>query len=454
MKYLIDRIKEFSGTVSFGSLLEFVKDTRLQADDYSDHIPAADTVGDYGRNILTLEPFECVLIQWPAGVESAIHHHKGLFGHVLVLEGELDDHRYTMSNGVLREESIISYGKDGIMPEPDGVIHKLRNGGTDRAVTLHFYYPAIESFEGMRLYNVDDGSIGVLGAQANSASWSSSPNHFKSVQRSVFSFESLESRNQSKSHVRATIIPKPDKARIEAMNTAYFCEQAEQYDFSDFNQPNRRSYIERIDGLIAEDLQASSAPRSMLDMACGTGRRSANIRKLSGHQYPITGIDISPGMREVAASRGLKVHELLENVSNTEKFDVATFLYAFGHLADSDRREYMLHAIHDRLTSRGVLYLDLFSIDNQNEWGPLAVKSFEEQELEKYGYERGDIFYRKVGSRAVAFIHYFSEEEARKLLKACGYEIEWVKYVGYAKNPGQLVLSAQQGNLFVKAMKP
>ena len=41
------------------------------------------------------------------------------------------------------------------MPEPDGVIHKLANNNTNqRAVTLHFYYPAIKSFEGMRIFNL------------------------------------------------------------------------------------------------------------------------------------------------------------------------------------------------------------------------------------------------------------------------------------------------------------
>ena len=38
------------------------------------------------------------------------------------------------------------------------------------------------------------------------------------------------------------------------MNSKYFSEQAQQYDFSDFNQPSRKAYINAIDELIANDL--------------------------------------------------------------------------------------------------------------------------------------------------------------------------------------------------------
>ena len=163
MTDLITRIQNFSGTVTFESLHDFVKSVDLDADTYSPHIREPEIDGDYGRNILTEEPFECVLIHWPSGIESGIHLHAGLFGHVLVLEGRLDDHRYEMKGGALFEKAVTTYGVGGIMPEPDGVIHKLRNGGSEYAITVHFYYPAITSFEGMKLFNTEKGAIGTLG---------------------------------------------------------------------------------------------------------------------------------------------------------------------------------------------------------------------------------------------------------------------------------------------------
>ena len=98
MNKLIDRIKSFRGEVSFRTLKEFIEQLDIELIHYDEFVNAPLSEGDYGRNILTLNPFECVLINWPPGVESAVHHHEGLFGYVWVLEGELDNHFYRKSN--------------------------------------------------------------------------------------------------------------------------------------------------------------------------------------------------------------------------------------------------------------------------------------------------------------------------------------------------------------------
>lgn len=111
MNQLNQKIKSFERVVEFDALGEFVKSLNVDDIKYDAFIKEPENKGDYGRNIFTLEPFECVLINWPAGVESAVHLHKGLFGYVLVLEGEFDNVSYKFEKNKLLEYAIDRYGK-------------------------------------------------------------------------------------------------------------------------------------------------------------------------------------------------------------------------------------------------------------------------------------------------------------------------------------------------------
>jgi predicted metal-dependent enzyme (double-stranded beta helix superfamily) len=193
MHKLIEKIKSVQNDVTFDTLGEFIKSINIDSIDYDSFVNEPESIGDYGRHKFTDDSFECVLINWPAGVESAVHHHKGLFGYVWVLEGELDNVSYTFENNKLLEYAIDRYGRDGLCPEPDGIIHKLRNNSkTKKAITLHFYYPAIKSFEGMRIFNLKNGEVGILSAEAKTAKWSLKEGHFKKVIQNAFEFVPLK----------------------------------------------------------------------------------------------------------------------------------------------------------------------------------------------------------------------------------------------------------------------
>ena len=86
---LCEKIGSFELDVNYDSLGVFIKSLKIDAIKFDELINEPEIEGDYGRNIFTVDPIECVLINWPAGIESAVHHHKGLFGYVWVLEGEL-----------------------------------------------------------------------------------------------------------------------------------------------------------------------------------------------------------------------------------------------------------------------------------------------------------------------------------------------------------------------------
>ncbi len=190
---LIEKIRSFETDVNFDSLGEFVRSLNFDDINYDTFINEPENKGEYGRNIFTVDPFECVLINWPAGVESAVHHHKGLFGYVWILEGELDNVSYKFEKNKLLEYSIDRSGRNDLTPEPDGIIHKLRNNSkTKRAITLHFYYPPIQSFEGMEIFDLEKGQVGILSEQAKTATWSLKEGHFKEVRENAFEFVPFE----------------------------------------------------------------------------------------------------------------------------------------------------------------------------------------------------------------------------------------------------------------------
>jgi|TARA_B100001094_G_scaffold333379_1_gene411247 cysteine dioxygenase len=456
LKEIKNQIKEFNQKISFESLGKFVESIDFNNLNYQEYIVNPDHEGDYGRNIIVLNPFECVLINWPAGVESSVHHHQGLFGYVLVLEGALDNISYREENNKLIEFKSEKYISNGIMPEEDGVIHKLANRNLEkRAITLHFYYPAIESFEGMRIFNLENESIGILSKHAKTAKWNNNANQFKEIKQKAFKYQSIDELNKDKSHLIQNIFPKPDSDRINDMNSRYFSEQAQKYDFSDFNQPSRKAYINKVDQLIASDMSGIKISKH-LDIAVGTGRRAIHIKKLSGLRYEIIGVEISEEMCKIANSRGLRTYHqdwANDDAHIGEMFDSATFLYAFGHIANRNKRLKSLKKIHSYLNEGCPIYLDLFSLTNKNEWGPFAVKAFEKNKLDKHGYERGDVFYKKRGFKELAFLHYFEMNEIEQLFKETGFEIKWIKYLGYSKNSGKLVNSEKEGNFLIKAIK-
>ncbi|MFY0675036.1 MAG: methyltransferase domain-containing protein [Bacteroidia bacterium] len=457
MEQLIESIKAFDKEVTFESLREFIKGVDIESLNYGTHIIEPKEAGDYGRNELTMEPFECVLVCWPPKTQSAIHFHDGLFGYVWVVEGELDNVFYRDRNGLLEEYAVDRYVRNGLVPEPDGVIHKLRNNHSDqRAVSIHFYFPALHSFDGMRIYNIETGDSGVLSAEAKSAFWIERDGHFKSIDRNAFKYVSYEELNKHKSHVISNVMPKPNSKRVSQMNSEYFCEHADKYDHGDEIHVNRKKYTEAIDDQIASDLRKTGGITKHLDIAIGTGRRALAIREKSGINYNLVGVDISPEMSKIANERGIETHNIdwvNDDVPFADTFDSVTFLYAFGHLACEKCRVTTLEKINKCLHKGGAFYFDLFSIENENEWGPLAKRAFETKGLSEFGYQKGDVFYRKLGYEKIAFVHYFSIPEIKSLLEGAGFKIEWIHNIGYSRNPGQIVHTGKEGNYFVKAIK-
>lgn len=444
--------------LTYEQLGKLVKSLDLQQIDFQKQTPPIEHPNNYSRNILLLEPLEIVILHWPPEVESAVHFHEGFWGYVMVLEGTCDNVIYEHEGDKLYERQTIRAISGGIIDEPDGTIHKIVNpSATENLITLHFYYPALETLDGLVLYNTEKGQIGKLNEKAKTASFLEPQEHFHEFQENAFEFVSLKQQATKKSHQIFPIIPKPQSDQIKEMISQYYGEQATQYDIFDFNFESRKKFITCINRLVVENLDQKKEVDHVLAIACGTGRRAVNIREASKHEYRITCVDLSEDMVCQASERGVDTcpGDWLEVEVPSKAFDAITFLYAFGHVPDKKQRKEAIQKMYDKLKPGGVLLMDLFNANDENEWGPQAISTYEAFQLGNYGYDKGDVFYRKTGNAEIAFLHYFDEEKICQTLEEVGFEVNFVQHVGYSKNPGELLCNTEdQGVLFLKATKP
>ena len=79
MQSLLDNIRNHTPQgFDFKWLGEWLRQVDLNELDMTGVIPSIEGEKDnYTRNILLMDPFEVVVLHWPPGVESAIHHHDG-----------------------------------------------------------------------------------------------------------------------------------------------------------------------------------------------------------------------------------------------------------------------------------------------------------------------------------------------------------------------------------------
>ena len=219
MKALVQHIsKNTPQGFDFAWLGALVRNIDLDALDMSGVVPAYDAAsGNYARNILMMDPFEVVILHWPPGVESAIHHHEGFWGYVLCVEGEVENVEYTYDAEAreLREKSALRVRKGGVLPEPDGTIHKIVNPSrTEPLITIHFYAPALETLDGMVLFDAEKGWLGELNAEATTASFHQDPKGFRRLEKDAFRFIPMSALPGQETHMLYPVIPKPSGKEI------------------------------------------------------------------------------------------------------------------------------------------------------------------------------------------------------------------------------------------------
>lgn len=410
--------------------------------------------GNYARNILMMEPFEVVVLHWPPGVESAIHHHQGFWGYVLCIEGEVEHVEYTFDaeRKELREGCAVRVSAGGVLPEPDGTIHKIVNPNQDQPlVTVHFYAPALDTLDGMVIFDAEKGWLGELNEKATTASFNQDLQGFRRIEKEAFTFVPINETAGHKTHRLYPLIPKPSSASILEGISAYYGEQAGSYDHLDAGSEKRSDYTDGVNRIIADDLAVHGADR-VLHIACGTGRRAEQIRHLSGLDYAMEGVDLSANMIEQARERGVsgRIGHWNDVAIERDAYDAVTFLYAFGHIPSVDERRKSLLKVCAALKPGGRFYFDVFNVDDPDEWGPEAIRLFDEMNLADAGYERGDLFYRRHGGDTVAFLHYCRADGIAGLVEECGFRVVELRRIGYVQQAGlELGDQAEGGNLLL-----
>jgi hypothetical protein len=94
-------------------------------------------------------------------------------------------------------------------------------------------------------------------------------------------------------------------------------------------------------------------------------------------------------------------------------------------------------------------------VENPNEWGPEAMRVFEEMQLDREGYEAGDLFYKRHLGESVAFLHYCTPSGIVQLVEDCGLQVVETHRIGYVERPGQpLSRNNEEGNLLIVAERP
>ena len=434
----------------------FVRSIDVKDLNWHEDLPEIDNPKDYARNIRLLDPFEIVLLHWPPGVESAVHLHAGFWGYVLCLEGSIENIAYSFQEGKLRVDSIVRGFPGGVLPEPDGTIHKIRNASkSESLVTLHFYAPALDTLDGLQLFDLNTGDIKTCNENAPTASLDLDESNYKRIVRKAFVFES--ETESGGSHELVLILPKPSPSEINRLISQYYNEQAEIYDAQDHVHSTRRAYTAGIDRLIVQGISGHAnrqEVRKVLHVACGTGRRALGIQEATGLGYEVHGMDMSEEMVQIARSRNLQVvHGQILDVEPPDpgQYDVIAFLYAYGHLSSRTQRKTMLQRMHKWLKPGGLLIFDAFDIHDPHEWGGKSLELFETFQLGSQGYEKGDLFYRRKGGEGYAFLHYSSAPVLIQLLEEIGFELERLERVGYNVAPGELV--DEGGNVFLQVRK-
>ena len=456
LKSIVSRLPELCPSpLTYESLCDWVADVDWSESKWKEHLPEIADPNDYARNILCLEPFEVVLLHWPPGVESAVHHHEGFWGSVICLEGMLENVTYRLKDGVLEVQDVLRAVPGGLVPEPDGTLHKIQNGSESEAlVTLHFYSPALANLDGLVLYDLPTGRKFTCNQKAPTASVHLSDDHYHSIEKDAFEFKELSEA----SHIQCNVVPKPSASDIEQMVLNYFAEHAAQYDELDDQIKKRKQYTDGIDQRIATGLQTlntTQSVRRVMHLACGTGRRAATIQSKSGLKYRMDGVDLCDDMSDQAEARGLQIQ--LGSLSDPSKwmvhgeYDAVTLLYAYGHLPDRETREGIIQAAFDMLKPGGRFYFDAFDIDDPNEWGPVALSQYKNQRLEKQGYQAGDVFYRRAKGDHLAFLHYCSVSRLKELMDTAGFRDVQMTTIGYDESSG---VEAHDGKIFVAGTKP
>lgn len=171
-----------------------------------------------------------------------------------------------------------------------------------------------------------------------------------------------------------------------AIETLYSKEMAEWYDQMYCDEEKTKKQLKFLDKIFRKEKM-----KSVLDIACGTGRHTIGLKKMG---YETMGIDLEPAMlnqaKKLSEAEGLKLEFKLQDMRKiklNKKFDAAIIFYtAFAYLNSNEDVIKTLKSIHKHLKKNGVLI-----IDTMFGWPMLVKGTFDPKFTEKM--KKGDRSY-------------------------------------------------------------
>jgi SAM-dependent methyltransferase len=101
-------------------------------------------------------------------------------------------------------------------------------------------------------------------------------------------------------------------------------------------------------------------PKTVLDVACGTGNVS---ERLSQRGYDLVGVDIAPGMIEVAREKRSPIEYHVQDMAELDlgrQFDLAISLFdSLNYVTDTDRLRLGMRKVAEHLNDGGVFIFDV-----------------------------------------------------------------------------------------------
>ena len=154
---------------------------------------------------------------------------------------------------------------------------------------------------------------------------------------------------------------------------------AQWYDLHYRSIKDYRDEVERIAYLLEK---LGSKPRSILDVACGTGEHAHILSEDYG--YDVDGIDLAPGLIEVAQTKNPEGDFTVADMRDftlPRKYDVVACLFSsLGYVETLDGLDATLRSISRHLKPGGWLLLEPWV--EPSEWGEAltdATESFDEK---------------------------------------------------------------------------
>ncbi len=106
-----------------------------------------------------------------------------------------------------------------------------------------------------------------------------------------------------------------------------------------------------------------AAPRSVLDVACGTGNVSEELAKRG---YTVVGVDVAPRMIEVARAKSGLVEYLVQDIAELsldKRFDLAVCLFdSLNYVTDTSRLQRGFRKVAEHLNDGGLFIFDINTI--------------------------------------------------------------------------------------------